>query len=530
MFGVEVEDASMIHVLGCIAQQHDVSLVLLALAICALACWTAISLYHSARATNGWSRVLWTLTAGCVFGAGIWSTHFIAMLAYKDGVPIGYDLLQTAYSIALAVGISTIGFAAALHRRTAPFAGFLLGLAIAEMHFEGIRAIRGPVFLSWNEYYVGASLIAGTAPVVLAMMANARIEGLPGRIMTSVLLGLGICTLHFTAMSAVTLIPVSQAVAGDVVLAPGILAVAVASVAILIVTLGLIAALADNYLTARKNDEAKRLQAYIVELQAAHRELEETSQELSVALADAAAASTAKSAFLAAMSHELRTPLNAVIGFSEMMMSEVFGKLGDSHYREYAADIHQSGQHLLAIISDVLEFSRLDAGQTGLNEECFALADVMNDTLRMMEPQAAAANVRLSRQFSSPLPHVFADARRIKQIFLNILSNAVKFTPPGGEVSVAIDQLCGGLRVKISDTGIGISEADIPRAFERFGQIDSRLSRKYEGTGLGLPLTKQLVELHGGTLTLESKPNVGTTVTILLPAERTVSDKQAVAA
>ena len=237
------------------------------------------------------------------------------------------------------------------------------------------------------------------------------------------------------------------------------------------------------------------------------------------------------------MSHELRTPLNAVIGFSEMLTMEVFGPLGNARYREYDRDIRSGGTHLLALINDILDLSRLDAGQADLAEEDLSAADLAEEdlsaadligaTLRMMQGQAAEADVSIDREIEARLPMIRADKRRVQQVLINLVSNAVKFTSAGGKIEVRALRVGDEIGMSVTDTGIGIAAEDIPKAFELFRQIDSQLSRKYEGTGLGLPLARQLMELHCGRLVLESEVNVGTTVTIYFPSERVVEAEAA---
>ena len=245
-------------------------------------------------------------------------------------------------------------------------------------------------------------------------------------------------------------------------------------------------------------------------------------RQLTVALQKTAAASEAKSRFLASMSHELRTPLNAIIGFSALILDEPHGPLGHPRYAEYLGDIHRSGEHLLALINDVLDLSRLDAGKGDLANNEIYLPDLIEDTSRMVAPQAARGDVRLIVDVPSNLPPLRGDARRVRQIFLNLLSNAVKFTPPHGTVAIEAKEAATGLVLRIRDTGIGIAKEDLPVVMERFGQVDSHVSRKHPGTGLGLPLAKQLTELHGGTLTVESEVGAGTCVTVTFPPERIV--------
>jgi signal transduction histidine kinase len=347
-----------------------------------------------------------------------------------------------------------------------------------------------------------------------------NVRGFAGRFAAFVLLALAICSMHFTAMSALSLVPALSFATGEVVMAPAMLALAVAAAGILIGALGATAAMLDNHLSLRRQSEADRLRAHIAELEQTKGELEATSRHLAKALQDADAANHAKSLFLATMSHELRTPLNAVIGFSELLASQMLGPLGHDRYCEYADDIHRSGEHLLSLINDVLDLSRLDTGDLALADDDVDLSDIAATTLAMLREQAQRSGVTLKCQVAADFPLLCADRRRLRQVLLNLLSNAVKFTPEGGEVELTAAWNQEGATLRVRDTGIGIAPHDVPKAFERFGQVDNSLSRKYEGVGLGLPISKQLVESHGGSLTLESAPNEGTTITIVLPAER----------
>lgn len=248
-------------------------------------------------------------------------------------------------------------------------------------------------------------------------------------------------------------------------------------------------------------------------------------RQLRSAKEEAELASRAKSDFLANVSHELRTPLNAIIGFSEIIKDQLFGPMGNQRYREYAIDIHDSGTHLLSLINDILDLSKIEAGKFELHEEPIDLEAATKASFRIMRDRAEEAGVVLTLDFPAQTPRLRADPRAVKQILLNLLSNAVKFTDAGGQVSVEARMLgSGGLRVQVKDTGIGIAEEDIAKAMAPFGQVDSSLSRKYEGTGLGLPLTRRLVDLHGGCLTLASKAGQGTSVTIDFPDNRVCTE------
>ncbi|HUN53446.1 MAG TPA: ATP-binding protein, partial [Candidatus Sulfotelmatobacter sp.] len=232
-------------------------------------------------------------------------------------------------------------------------------------------------------------------------------------------------------------------------------------------------------------------------------------------------ANRTKTEFLANMSHELRTPLNAIIGFSDIMQNEMFGPLGSVQYRDYVKDIHDSGQHLLAVIQDILDVAKAEAGKLDLDEGIVDVAAVAGATIRMVQERADRGGVRLEQRLVASFPALLGDARKIKQILLNLLSNAVKFTASGGSVTLTGGLAADGTMVlSVADTGIGIAAKDIPRALEPFVQLEAGFGRKYEGSGLGLPLCKALVELHGGSIDIESEVGRGTTVSVRLPAHR----------
>jgi signal transduction histidine kinase len=515
----------MLRIYGCVTQQHDLRLVVLAAAICIFGCYTALSLLARARGQCENKRAVgwrWLTAAAIVAGAGVWTTHFVGELAFRPGLPIGYDFTLTGLSIAIAMVLTWIGFAVALRFSAPAIGGAIFGSAVCAMHFTGMAALEVPGHIEWDPAFILASLAISIVFGALGLAAFAHGRALRWHLAATALLTFAIAGLHFTAMTAANLVSDPGVALPPEVMAPEWLAIIIAAVMIVIVVLGLSGSAVDQHLAERAAQEAVRLHAHIAELEATKRLLEATAADLETALEAAAAASQAKSQFLATMSHELRTPLNAIVGFSEMLAKENFGPLGDERYRDFAKTVQESGVHLLGLINDVLDYSKVDAGHLDLEDEAVDLAEIMRTALRMIAGQAEAAHVRLIDAVPPDLPYIRADQRRVCQVLLNLLSNAVKFTPEGGEVRVSASLAAAGVTIAVADTGIGIAQEDIPRALERFGQVDNVLSRRYEGTGLGLPLSKRLMELHGGTLTLESTVGVGTTVLASFPRDRLI--------
>jgi len=268
----------------------------------------------------------------------------------------------------------------------------------------------------------------------------------------------------------------------------------------------------------RKRREAD-MEEWWRQLESQAREAVTLTHDLAAAKEAADGASKAKSAFLASMSHELRTPLNAVLGFAEIIRDQVFGRQDIDRYSAYAADVHASGQHLLTLINDILDLSKIEAGRMELHEEVVDLDSILASALSVMKGAADSRGVTL-RRLARERVALRADAMKLKQCVLNVVSNAIKFTPSGGTVTIKVWADPEVLCIAVVDTGVGIAPADLDKVFQPFGRIDDAYTRTAEGTGLGMPITKSFMELHGGTVDLLSEPGRGTAVHLILPFHR----------
>lgn len=487
----------MLKIYSIIAAHHDLRLVLLAGLICFLANYTAFSMVS--RPYSQRSRYPWVVGAALVTGCGAWAAHAIALLAFEPGVPVTYDVTLAVLSGIVAVAGSGVGFFVARGTERMALGGAIVGFAIGAMQLLGMASLILQAQVAWDTVYLEAAIVVGASFGAAALSRAHLNPDVMGRIAGAVLLTASVLVTHFVAMSALSITPDPKIVIPQDTLAVVWFAIALTAVVLFIIGLGVVGALVDQH---------------IQEVEAAKRELES-------ALVLAGAANKSKNKFLSTMSHELRSPLNVIIGFSELLKKGSFGPR-EEQYREYVTTILNSGVHLLRLVNDILDISKFDAGHLELNEEIVDLGECVAACMRLAAPEAEKAGVRMTVASEADLPMLRADAKRVRQILINLLSNAIRFTPKSGEVRVSTFRQGDAVALSVSDTGIGMATNEIPKALERFGQLDAELSRKYDGAGLGLPLAQHLVELHGGSLRIESEPGVGTVVTVIFPATRAV--------
>ncbi|MCX7360121.1 MAG: ATP-binding protein [Alphaproteobacteria bacterium] len=509
----------MLRVISCITQEHNLWLLLMAALICAVTCVSAFLMLGRAQARGHTLGKLWSIAAGLTAGLGVWATHFVAMTAYDIGIPLSFALLPLfgSLAISLCAQTGTVWLAySAQDLRVKLIAGVLAGGGIIAMHYVGMLGLMTSALRQWNGELVGASvfmaMIFAAAAIGVFFTSTHRLRAL----VAGGILVVAICSLHFTAMGALTLTPLGNAEAQVGGFSQSMLGVVVGFAALIVLIAALAAALADMYLSDRQRLENIRLRDMVSERTA---ELETLAREQAALTAKAEAANEAKSQFLANMSHELRTPLNAIIGYGEMIQEDSID--ANPQTADDAQRVISAANHLLGLITDILDLSKIDAGHVELETIEYQALDTVREVLDTLMPVAANKDTKLRAVVSRDLGGGFGDAFKIKQCLLNLASNAVKFSPSGEVVVYARRKVHAGQTwfvFDVVDNGVGMTPTQVSRLFQAFVQADASVTRRFGGTGLGLTITQRFARLMGGDVTVKSTEGKGSTFTLCVPA------------
>jgi len=599
-----------------IQQSYSVGLVLFSIVVATLGAYVAVEIAQRVRADHGRRRILWTCGGALSLGLGIWSMHFVGMLALQLPVLIWYDALFIFLSAVAAVVGCAIAFIifnrATVSRWLLVLASIFMGLAIAGMHYIGMAGMRMNAYVSYDPLIVAASLGVAILFSFAALALTRSLIDTPvmprawlKKAGASLLLGFAVAGMHYTGMAAAqfTKGPIEWSPPDNLVLGTYQLGLVVGVTSVALLAIALVATQFERWTTTTRSrfENLLELSPQVVwfgrpdgritycnpywyeytglseretlgygwtgaihpedrdrvagALQAAMEEGKDFEVELRLrgkdgkycwflkkgrpgrdalgnvdawlgiavdieerkrAEQEAWAASQAKSEFLASMSHELRTPLNAIGGYAELLAMGVRGPLNAEQAQDIAR-IRRSQQHLLTLINDVLNFAKVDAGQTEYRLTAVPVDEALRDTESMIAPQVLAKGLHYSYKGAGKFASVLADPEKLQQIVLNLLGNAVKFTEPGGSITLSSEFAGQCIEIKVADTGPGIPPEKLDRIFDPFVQAERRLNQPVQGVGLGLAISQDLAEAMAGKITVESEVGQGSTFTLSLP-------------
>jgi signal transduction histidine kinase len=529
---------------------YNPALVILSITVSAFASFTALTLADRVRETAGVTRGVWLACAALAMGGGaIWSMHFIAMLAFSLDTSVNYDAGLTVFSLVLAVCFTGVALAVVATRgcRPAPllFAGLFMGTGVCVMHYTGMAAMQMPARITYQPMLFYLSVVIAIVASIAALWLSFNLRSLPARVGAACVMAAAVSGMHYTGMAAAHFTGLAAhhhiATSG---LSMTLLAILIGIATFVVVCMALISAIVDGRFSRLAKQEEERLRAANIALQReiaeridaqhalerAHTELEtkvaDRTRELLEAKDAAEQASLAKSRFLANMSHELRTPLNAIIGYSEMLLEDV----GETEGRESEVTdlqrIRGAGKHLLALVNDVLDLSKIEAGKMELFDEEIDIQLFIDEVAATCRQLVANSGNEFAVRCGGNLGTMVVDLTKLRQSIFNLLGNAAKFTR-AGQVQLAVSRHAApdGERVRfaVSDSGIGISAANLDKLFHNFSQAEASTASKYGGTGLGLALSRKLCRLMGGDIAVESELGKGSTFTIELPVARSVA-------
>ena len=495
---------------------YSLPLVALSILIAMLASLTALDLAGRVQASEGRARALWIVGGATAMGIGIWSMHFVGMLAFQLEMPMAYDAFLVVLSVVVAIGASAFALWTASHARATTarlaVAALAMGAAIAGMHYIGMAATEVNATLSYDRTLFLASIGIALGASFVALMLfrhlgadeSRRTHLLRGA--AAVVMGFAISGMHYTGMAAARFMPLDHdAPVATNTLPPFALGIAVTITGLLVIGLALMAAMIDRSMHARTLE---------AELMAAKEAAEQTNR--------------AKSEFLSNMSHELRTPLNSVIGCANMVLTNKAKTLGEQDIA-YLGRIVANGKHLLGLINGILDLSKIEAGRIELEVAPVSVAQLVRETVLELEGQMQDRSIQLVADVPEDVRDIETDATKLKQVLINLVGNALKFTREG-TVTVRVvrdDRTAMPLRIEVIDTGIGIPAERLGAIFEAFQQADSSTSRQYGGTGLGLTITRSLALVMGFDVRVASEPGIGSTFTVVLAPWESVGNPAA---
>ncbi len=502
---------------------YETPLVLISILVAIVASYSALSLAGRVTEATGRTRFAWTLGGAIAMGSGIWAMHFVGMLAFRLPIPVAYDIPITLVSLVLPIGASGLALWQVSRANLGPVrlgvSAVIMGVGINAMHYTGMAAMRMQPGIVYDPLLFALSVLIAVGASALALWIAFRLRrSTPDvwvpRIGAAVVMGFAIVGMHYTGMAAANFPADSVCMAARVGVHRDSLATLVVLATFCVLGLALIASVFDARLEANARILAMS--------QATAAERQQLLERERIARDEAERLSALKDEFLATLSHELRTPLNAILGWAGMLQR---GVKDEATLKRALETIERNARAQGKLIDDLLDMSRIISGTVRLDVQTVDPSRIIEAALGTVHPAAAAKMIALRADLGrepGTLPfEVRADPGRLQQVLWNLLANAVKFTPSGGSVQVLLGRDGNDAVIRVIDSGIGISPDFLPYVFDRFRQQDASISRQHGGLGLGLSIARQLVELHGGTITVDSAgAHTGTTFTVRLPLAR----------
>jgi signal transduction histidine kinase/ActR/RegA family two-component response regulator len=495
---------------------HDQSLVVLSFVVAAIASYTALELAERLRRADGAAGGVWHSASAIVLGSGIWSMHFIAMLAFETPLERGYDLGLTALSAIVAIAVVALGFWIVRGGQSwlrLVFAGAIVGSGIVAMHYTGMAALRVAGEVYYRPSVFSLSVIVALAAATVALWLAFNLRRWWERAMAAIVMAVAICGMHYTGMAATAIIAGPDLNPSGITMSEPILAAAIALGVVGIVMVGLVGAFYDRQREKDAVAEATRLRQEVARRTV---DLRVANERLDAALVRAERASAAKSDFLASMSHELRTPMNSILGFSQLLLGGRSFEPLSAGQTDAVQQIDHAGRHLLRLIDEILDLSQIEAGHMNMSIETVDVVRLVEDVVAMLQPAAVKLGVTVQTKSAASMVLAKADQRRLHQVLINLVSNAIKYNRRGGKVDISCTVAEGVARIVISDTGAGIPKRYMAELFEPFNRLGQEQS-EIVGSGVGLALCRRLVEGMHGLIRAESEEGAGSVFTVDLP-------------